>query len=330
MRAITVNRPGGPGVLRLTKASAPNAGPGQVVVKVAAAGVNFIDTYRRSGVYRIPFPHTPGSEGAGTVESLGPDVTTVRLGDRIAWANSATGSYAQYAVVDAAQAIPVPTGLSLEIAAALPLQGLTADYLTHSTYRLGPEDSALIYAAAGGVGQLATQMALAAGTRVITTVGSPAKVGAVEALGVAASQIITLSALANLAQDLPAAVRQRTDGLGVNVAYDGIGKDTFAATLASLRPRGMAVLYGGASGQVPPFDPQELNAHGSLYLTRPKLDDYIATPAELQERAARVFDGIGTGSLKVSIGGRFPLAEAAAAHEAIESRQSQGKIILYT
>ncbi|MDR2379325.1 MAG: quinone oxidoreductase [Bifidobacteriaceae bacterium] len=329
MRAIIVNRPGGPAALRLTETETPAPGPDQVLVKVAAAGVNFIDTYRRSGVYRVAFPHIPGSEGAGTVAALGQRVAGFAVGDQVAWASSATGSYAEYALVDAARLLPAPAGLTLDVAAALPLQGLTADYLTRSTYELGPDDVALIYAAAGGVGGLATQMALAAGARVIAAVGSAAKIETVAGLGVAPHDIVNLAALADLTRDLPAAVRERTGGAGAHVAYDGIGRDTFAATLASLRRRGLAVLFGGASGQVAPFDPQELNAHGSLYLTRPKLDDYVASPDELRERADRLFAAAAAGRLRVAIGRRVPLADASGAHELLESRQSQGKIVLY-
>lgn len=324
-----VRRPGGPAALRQTEIDIPEPGPGQVLVKVAAAGVNFIDTYRRSGVYRVDYPHIPGSEGAGSVAALGEAVTDWAVGDQVAWAESASGSYAEYALADAAQLLPVPPGLTLDVAAAIPLQGLTADYLTRSAYELGPEDHALIYAAAGGVGSLATQMALAAGARVIATVGSAAKIPAVAGFGVPGDDIVNLGALTDLTTALPAQVRERTDGQGAHVAYDGIGRDTFAATLASLRRRGLAVLYGGASGQVAPFDPQELNAHGSLYLTRPKLADYTATPAELRERAARVFGAVSARRLRVSIGARFPLADAARAHETLESRRSQGKIVLY-
>jgi NADPH2:quinone reductase len=313
----------------LAEADIPEPGTGQVLVKVAAAGLNFIDTYRRSGVYKVAFPHVPGSEGAGAIEALGADVTGFATGDQVAWADSVTGSYAEYAVVEADRLLPVPPGLTLDVAAALPLQGMTADYLVRSTYKLTAGESALIYAAGGGVGGLATQMALNLGARVIATVGAAAKSVDVGNLGVRPDDIINLAALADLTTDLPAKVRERTDGAGAHVAYDGIGRDTFAATLACLRPRGMAVLYGGASGQVPPFDPQELNAHGSLYLTRPKLGDYTATPAELRERAARVFDAVVTGQLKVRVGERFPLADAAAAHQAIESRATTGKIILY-
>jgi NADPH2:quinone reductase len=329
VRAIVVNRPGGATALRLTETDTPGPGPDQVLVKVTAAGVNFIDTYRRSGVYRTPFPHIPGSEGAGEIEALGPEVSGFAVGDRVAWASSATGSYAEYAVVDAAQLLPAPLNLTLDLAAAIPLQGLTADYLTRSAYRLGPADSALIYAAAGGVGQLVTQLALAAGAQVIATVGSGAKIATVAELGVPDDGIVNLGALADLTTGLPPRVRALTAGEGAHVAYDGIGRDTFAATLASLRRRGTAVLYGGASGQVEPFDPQELNAHGSLYLTRPKLDDYTATPAQLRERAERVFAAVANGALKVAIGGRFPLADATFAHQALESRASQGKLVLY-
>jgi NADPH2:quinone reductase len=296
---------------------------------VAAAGINFIDTYRRSGVYKVAFPHVPGSEGAGTVESIGTGVADFSPGAEVAWADSVTGSYADYVIVEADRLIPVPPGLTLDLAAALPLQGMTADYLTRSTYRLAKGDIALIYAAAGGVGQLAVQMALAAGARGLATVGTAAKKAAVSEWGVPLEDIIALSTLADLTTALPRWVRERTDDQGASVVYDGIGRDTFEASLASLKGRGMLVLYGGASGQVPPFDPQELNAHGSLYLTRPKLGDYIATPVELRERAARVFAAAASGALKVAIGHRFALDQAAAAHETLEGRASQGKIILY-
>jgi NADPH2:quinone reductase len=329
MRVIRVTRPSGPGGLKPAEAPAPEPAAGQVLVRVEWAGVNFIDTYRRSGVYRVAFPHVPGSEGAGRVLALGGEAREFEVGQAVAWATSATGSYAEQALVDADQLLAVPEELPLDVAAALPLQGMTADYLARSCHRLEAGETALVLAAAGGVGQLLTQMALAEGARVIATVGAAAKIPAVHALGVAPGDVIDLGAFADVADSLPQAVRDLTDGRGVDVVYDGVGRDTFPATLASLAPRGQAVLYGGASGQVPPFDPQELNAHGSLYLTRPKLDDYTATRAELLERAGRVFTAAVSGRLKVGIGGRHPLADAQLAHEGIESGASQGKILLF-
>ncbi|MDR0594353.1 MAG: alcohol dehydrogenase catalytic domain-containing protein, partial [Bifidobacteriaceae bacterium] len=210
MKAIIVKRPGGPSALRLTELDVPQPGPGQVLVKVAAAGLNFIDTYRRSGVYQVAFPHVPGSEGAGVIEALGPEATGFAVGAEVAWAASKTGSYAEYAVVEADQLIAVPPGLTLDVAAALPLQGMTADYLVRSTHPLAAQESALIHAAAGGVGQLATQMALATGARVIATVGAAAKIETVAALGVPGDGIVNLGALADLTADLPARVRRRT------------------------------------------------------------------------------------------------------------------------
>ncbi|MDR1394162.1 MAG: quinone oxidoreductase [Bifidobacteriaceae bacterium] len=328
MRAITAQLPGVPEVLVPTEVPLPTPGPGEVLVKVAAAGVNFIDTYLRSGVYRTPFPIFPGSEGAGLIEQLGDGTEEFSLGQPVAWANSLTGSYAEYALVAASQVLPLPPGLPLETAAALPLQGMTADYLTRSTYGVTRGTQAVIYAAAGGVGGLATQMALAAGARVIATVGTADKIATVEAFGVEPSDIIVLGAMSQLERQLPQAILERTNLAGADVIYDGIGQTTFRATLAALRPRGMAVLYGGASGQVEPFDPQELNAHGSLYLTRPKLGDYSRTRQELLDRAGRVLQAAVSGDLVVRIGQRFALTNAVEAHRAIESGLTQGKILL--
>ncbi|MDR2254011.1 MAG: quinone oxidoreductase [Bifidobacteriaceae bacterium] len=329
MLEIRAARAGGPTVLKPAKAEIPEPGPGQALVKVAAVGVNFIDTYRRSGVYSVPFPHVPGSEGSGWVQQAPPGSDFVE-GQRVAWATSATGSYAEYAVVDADRLLAVPESLGLDVAAALPLQGMTADYLVRSAYPVRPGHTVVIYAAAGGVGGLATQMALQAGAHVIATIGGAAKIATVLAFGVKPADVIDLGALADLTEELPREVRARTqDGAGADVVFDGVGRATFQATLASLRPRGAAVLFGGTSGQVPPFDIQELNAHGSLYLTRPKLDDYTATHAELTERAGRVFGEAAAGRLVVGIGGRFALESAAEAHRAIESGQTQGKLLLF-
>ncbi|MPV38374.1 quinone oxidoreductase family protein [Georgenia subflava] len=325
MRAIHATAAGGPEVLSVVDLPAPVAGPGKVVVDVAAAGVNFIDTYKRGGVYPMDFPHVPGTEGAGTVSSLGPGVSGVAVGDRVAWA-SAPGSYAEQVVVPADVLLPVPDGVDLETAAALPLQGMTAHYLVASTFPVRAGQTVLLTAAAGGVGLLLTQLAAARGARVIGTVGSAEK--EVLAREAGAREVVRYTELDDLTADLPAIVRELTDGVGVDVAYDGVGKDTFDATLASVRRRGTLVLFGGASGQVPPFDLQRLNHAGSLFVTRPKLGDYTADRDELLWRAGELFAAVGAGSLSVRIGERFGLAEAAAAHEALEGRATTGKVLL--
>jgi NADPH2:quinone reductase len=331
MRAIQATKPGGPGVLKYVERPTPEPGPGQILVRTSAIGVNFIDTYRRSGVYKMPFPHIPGSEGTGEVVALGPSLKAsddVHVGAQVAWADSVTGSYAQYVVVSADAAVPVPDGMDPAIAAALPLQGMTADYLVRSTFPVGPEHTVAFYAAAGGVGGLALQMIRQAGGRVIAVVGSADKADLVVETGVPAADVIVLGVMRDLGKELPQAIRDRTDGLGVHAVFDSIGKDTFTASLASLRQRGTLVLFGGSSGQVPPFDPQELNARGSLYLTRPGLGAYTATREELLERAARVFGAADDGDLAVRVGAQFPLGAAAEAHKALESRKTVGKIVL--
>lgn len=255
MRAIHATQAGGPEVLSAVELADPAAGPGEVVAEVAAAGVNFIDTYKRGGVYPMDFPHVPGAEGAGTVVAVGEGVTDLAVGDRIAWAD-APGSYAERVVVPADVALPVPDALDLQTAAALPLQGMTAHYLVASTFPLHPGQTALLTAAAGGVGLLLTQLAVARGARVIGMVGSAEKEALAREAG--ASEIIRYTELDDLTTEVPRIVRDLTDGVGVDVAYDGVGKDTFDASLASVRRRGMLVLFGGASGQVPPFDLQRL------------------------------------------------------------------------
>jgi NADPH2:quinone reductase len=302
-----------------------------LLVQTAAIGVNFIDVYRRSGVYRMPFPHIPGSEGAGTIVALGAGVgqdADFAVGQRVAWADSVSGSYAPLVRVAAERALPVPDGLDPLAAAALPLQGMTADYLVHSTFPVGPGDTTVLYAAAGGVGLLASQMILAAGGRLIPAVGTQAKAHLLERLGVPPSDVMILGTMRDLTADIPELVRELTEAAGADVVYDSIGQATFKASLASLRRRGTLVAFGGSSGQIPPFDIQELNAHGSLYLTRPTLADYTATRAELLERAERVFDAALNGELAVTIGERFPLLDAAQAHTALESRATTGKILL--
>lgn len=324
MRAIQAGRAGGPDVLEPADLPEPTPGPGEVLVRTAAAGVNFIDTYRRSGAYPMPFPHIPGSEGAGTVTAVGDGVTDLSVGDPVAWADS-PDSYAEFVRVKVARAIPVPDGVGLDVAAALPLQGLTAHYLAASTYPVQAGDTILVHAGAGGVGLLLTQLATARGARVITTVSTAEKELLSRAAG--AAEVIRYDLLKDLTGELPGLVRELAGG-GLPVVYDGVGRSTFDASLACLRPRGLMVLFGAASGPVPPFDLQRLNAGGSLYVTRPTLGHYIATTEELRGRAGELFAAVQAGTLQVRIGARFPLAEARGAHEALEGRATTGKVIL--
>ena len=329
MRAVLADHAGGPEVLTVTEVPEPVPGPGELLVQVAAAGVNFIDTYLRAGIYPTVFPHAVGSEGAGRVLVVGPGVQADRVGfgvgDRVAWA-AAPGSYAERVVVPASAAVPVPENLDDLTAAALPLQGMTAHYLATSTFEVRPGHQVLVHAAAGGVGLLLTQFVTAAGGRVVATVGSPEKEDFARAAG--ASEVIRYRELADLTRDLPRAVRDLTSGRGVDVAYDSVGRDTFEGSLASLAPRGLLVLFGGSSGQVPPFDLQRLNRAGSLYITRPSLGAYTATRDELLARAEAVFTAAAAGGLSVRVGATFPLADAAGAHRALESRSTTGKVLL--
>lgn len=322
---VVATRAGGPEVLALDHLPTPEPGPGELIVEVAAAGVNFIDTYRRSGVYPMVYPGVLGTEGAGTVVGRGPGTEGFAIGDRVAWSD-APASYAGHVLVPAASALPVPAGIDLRTAAALPLQGLTAHYLVTSTYPVAPGDDVLLHAGAGGVGLLLTQLAVARGARVITTVSTAAKERLSREAG--AQDVIRYDALDDLASELPALVRDLTGGRGVHVAYDSVGKDTFDASLASLRTRGMLVLFGGSSGQVPPVDPQRLNAAGSVYLTRPTLASYVATRDELVSRADELFSAVADGSLTVRVGATYPLAEAQQAHVALEARATTGKVLL--
>jgi NADPH2:quinone reductase len=320
MRAVVVPRHGGPEVLAVEDRPTPEPGLGEVLVDVAAAGVNFIDTYQRSGVYPTSPPFVPGSEGAGRVAALGPDVTGLSVGDRIAW-SSAPGSCAEQTVVRADQAVAVPDGLADHVAAGALLQGMTAHYLAYSTYPVSAGDTVLVHAGAGGVGLLLTQMVKSRGGRVIATVSTDEK----EALarGAGADEVLRYEGFAEAAREL-------TDGRGVDAVYDGVGKATFDGSLAALRPRGMMVLFGGSSGQVPPFDPQRLNAGGSQFLTRPKLGDYVATRDELTWRAGDVLEGIAAGTLDLRIGGRYALEQAGRAHDDLESRRTTGKLVVLT
>lgn len=324
MRAIVATRAGGPEVLQWGERQDPAPGPGEVLARPAAAGVNFIDTYRRSGVYATVFPHVPGSEGAGVVVAVGEGVNDLAEGDRIAWFD-APGSYAELVVVPAKRAIRVPDAVGLDVAAALVLQGLTAHYLATSAYAVHPGDWVLVHAGAGGVGLLLTQLARARGGRVITTVSSAEKEELSREAG--AEAVLRYDGLADITADLPPLVREAAGG-GVAVVYDGVGRATFDASLASLRRRGMLVLYGGSSGQVPPFDLQRLNAAGSLYVTRPTLSDYVAGEGELRSRSDALLEAVLGHRLHVRIGARFALADAAEAHRALESRATTGKVLL--
>lgn len=325
MLAISAQSPGGPEVLQLVELPDPAPGPGEALVRVAWSGVNFIDTYRRAGVYKMPFPHVVGSEGAGTVLALGDGVDDLAVGQRVAWSD-VPGSYAELVVAPAARLVPVPEGVGLDVATALSLQGLTAHYLATSTYPVQAGDDVLIHAGAGGVGLLLTQLATARGGRVITTVSTQEKAALSREAG--AAEVIRYDQLGDLTAELPRLVREATGGAGVHVVYDGVGRTTFDASLASLRRRGMLVLFGGSSGQVPPFDIQRLNAGGSLFLTRPTLGHYVATTAELRGRAAELFDLTAAGLLHARIGATYPLAEAADAQRALEGRATTGKVLL--
>lgn len=320
MKAIRVHTPGGPDALRSDEIAVPRPGPGQALVKVAAAGVNYIDVYHRTGLYKINPPVPIGMEGAGTVEAAGPDVSEVSPGDRVAWA-MASGSYAEMALVPAASLVRLPETIDFNRAAAVMLQGMTAHYLTHSTYPLKERETALVHAAAGGVGLLLVQMAKMRGARVIGTVSTQAKADlAVEA---GADAVILYSR-----QDFEPEVKRLTENRGVDVVYDSVGQATFMKSLVCLRTRGMMVSYGQSSGPVQPVDPLLLNQMGSLFLTRPTLGHYCATRLELLWRADDVLGWVASGKLKIRIDRTYPLAEAAQAHRDLESRKTAGKLLL--
>lgn len=320
MKCIQVKVPGGPENMELVDAPAPTPGPKQALVKIAASGVNFIDVYFRTGLYKADLPITLGSEAAGTVEAVGPDVTEVAPGDRVAYA-MARGSYAEYAVAPAWQLVKIPGHVEFTLAAAAMLQGMTAHYLTHSTWPLKSGDVCLVHAGAGGTGGLIVQMAKMLGARVLATVSTEAKAQIAREHG--ADEVILYTT-----QDFEAEARRLTGGRGVDVVYDSVGRTTFDKSLGSLRPRGMLALFGQSSGPVPPFDPTILNAKGSLYLTRPSLGHYVPARDELLWRAGDVLKWIDAGTLKLRIDRAYPLAEAAAAHRALEGRHTAGKLLL--
>lgn len=321
MRAIQITAPGGPEVLTLAEVPDPVAGPGQLLVEVAVAGVNYIDTYHRAGAYPMPMPLVPGLEAVGRVRALGADVTGFAVGDRVSWGD-VIGSYAELTVVPAARAVPVPDGVADETAVGAMLQGLTAHYLLHDTFPVKPGDTVLVHAGAGGMGLLLTQLGTALGARVITTVSSAEK----EELsrGAGAAEVIRYTEV----DDLAGEVRKLTDGKGVAAVYDGVGATTFDASLGSLAVRGTLALFGAASGPVPPFDLQRLNSGGSLFVTRPTLVHHIATTEDLTRRAADIFAAIAAGTLDIRIGARYPLADARAAHEDLQGRRTTGKVVL--
>ena len=321
MRAVIGSQHGGPEVLQIGEVAAPDPGPGQLLVGVAAAGVNYMDIYQREG--RPPYasgslPYVPGAEGAGIVTAVGPAVRDFAVGDRVAW-TQVPGSYAEQAAVPAALAVPVPEDMDLGVAAAVMLQGMTAHYLCHSTYPVGQGDHVVVHAAAGGVGLLLTQMVAMRGGISVATTSTTAKA------------VLAQQAGANYVTDyenFAAVAREITGGAGVAAVYDGIGQATFEASLSALRVRGYMVLYGAASGPVPPFDLQRLNPAGSLFVTRPTLGHYMATREELLWRAGDLFRWISEGRLSVRVGGRYPLEQAAQAQVDLASRGTTGKLLL--
>jgi NADPH2:quinone reductase len=320
MKAIQVTQFGGPEMMKYVDLPTPEPNPYEALVKITAVGVNFIDVYNREGRYKVSLPFIPGQEAAGTVTAVGKDVTTVKPGDRVAYA-SVLGSYAEHAVVSADRLVKVPNSVTDQQAAAAMLQGMTAHYLSHDTFPLKKGDTALIHAAAGGVGLLLVQMAHQIGARVIGTVSTNDKATLARQAG--ADEIIFYTKT-----DFEAEAKRLTGGKGVDVVYDSVGKTTFDKGLNVLRPRGMMVLFGGSSGPVPPLDPLVLTQKGSLFLTRPSLGHYIITHEELQSRASAVFAMIGSGKLKLHIGHTYPLSEAHQAHRDLEGRKTTGKIIL--
>jgi NADPH2:quinone reductase len=320
MQAIRPKQPGGPETLELEEFPTPSPGGHQLLVRTQAIGINFIDVYMRSGQYKAPLPIPLGLEGAGVIEALGPQVTDLRSGDLVGW-TGAPGSYATHVLVPADRAVPVPSGVDAQLAAAVLLQGLTAHFLAHSTFPLAPGHTALVHAAAGGVGLLLVQMAKRAGARVIGTVSTPQKAALAKEAG--ADEVILYGET-----DFEAETRQLTGGRGVDVVYDSVGKTTFEKSLGVLRPRGCLALFGQSSGAVGPLDPQTLAAKGSLYLTRPTLGHYTATREELLSRTNQLFAWLASGALKVRIDRTFPLSQAADAHRALESRATTGKLLL--
>ena len=320
MQAIQILTTGSADVLTLRDLPTPTPGPGEALIRIEASGVNFIDTYFREGRYPAKLPYTLGQEAAGLIVAVADDVTTVKAGDRVAWC-LVPGTYAQLAVAPADRLIVIPDGVTFQQAAAAILQGMTAHYLSHSAYPIQPGDEVLIHAGAGGTGLLLIQMAKARGARVFTTVSTDEKAALARAAG--ADEIIFYTK-----EDFAAKVKELTSGRGLPVVYDSVGKSTFEGSLQCLRPRGIVVLFGGASGAVPPFDLIRLSTMGSLYVTRPTLKDYVVSRSDLETRANDVFNGVVDGTLKLRLEHTYPLADAAHAHRDLESRKTTGKLLL--
>lgn len=318
MQAVVAERAGGPEVLRAREVPVPTPGPREVLVRTEATGVNFIETYQRSGVYPVSFPFTPGAEACGVVAAVGEQVTELAVGQRVATAE-ATATYAEHVVIAAEKAMPVPARMTAETAAALPLQGLTAHYLVRSTFPLEAGHTAVVTAASGGVGGLAVQLMKRIGATVIALTSTPEKAATARELG--ADHVLGYEGFADRVRDL-------TEGRGADVVYDSVGRATFDESLKATRVRGTTVLFGGASGQVPPFDLQRLNACGSLYVTRPSLAHYVRDADERSWRWGELVDAVEAGELSVRVGGSYPLADAADAHRDLESRATQGKLLL--
>ncbi len=321
MKAVRISQAGGPDVIRVEDVAAPVAGPGEIVIRQRAVGVNFIDTYHRTGLYPIPLPSGLGLEGAGEVIEVGAGVTRFKVGDRAGFCSGPIGAYAELHAVPASRAVKIPDGVSDDIAAASMLKGMTARYLLKRTYPLKPGEFAVIHAAAGGVGQIAVQWARHIGAVTIAVVGSAAKGEIVKALG--ADHVIDSSC-----EDIAKRVREITSGEGAHVSYDGVGKDTFNASLDCLRPLGMFVSFGNASGPAPAFEPGILAAKGSLFFTRPTLFTYTRTPELLQETADDLFDVIAKGIVKIAAPTRYALDDAAQAHRDLEARKTTGSLVL--
>ena len=320
MKAVCIHQFGGPEVLQYEEVPTPTPGPGQVLVKLAAAGLNYIDVYQRTGHYPNKLPYTMGLEGSGTVVAVGPQVTSFKAGEPVAY-TGVPGAYAEYALIPAESLVRMPVGLDVTVGAAAMLQGMTAHYLAYTTYPLKPGDSCLIHAAAGGVGLLLVQMAKQCGARVFGTVSTEEKAALAREAGADEAILYTR-------QDFETEIKRLTNGHGVNVVYDSVGKTTFEKSLHCLKPLGYLVLYGQSSGPVAPFDPAVLSAKGSLFLTRPSLFHYIADRASLEKRAGDVLSWIASGQLKMRIEFTFPLANVAEAHRSLEGRKTTGKVLL--
>lgn len=320
MKIIQITQPGGPDQMQLVEAPIPSPGPNQALVRVAAAGVNFIDVYFRIGLYKAEAPFTPGNEGAGTIEAVGPGVTDFAVGDRVAW-GMYRGSYTQYAAVPVSSLVKLPDGVDFETGAAAMLQGMTAHYLSHSSFPLKQGDKCLIHAAAGGAGRLLVQMAKMRGATVIGTCGTDEKAAIAKAAGADETIVYTR-------QDFAEEVKKLTGGKGVDVVYDSVGQSTFLKGLDVIRPRGTMVLFGQSSGAVAPIDPSILNVKGSLFMTRPSLAHHCLTREELNWRAGDVLGWIAAGKLELRIEKTYPLAQAPQAHRDLEGRSMAGKLLL--